>query len=175
MEEANLADWFSAVGSVAGVAVSVVLFWRSRSERKETASTIARGAALAVLPAFRIAEHSLTWSLGQLKDGRKPHYIGTDEDSIGFGVGWLAGDFDRFQHVLTSISQLGPASRSAQRAFHHYRELRDDLRGYDQEHLLEHESPSYEGDAWRATYDRIRRTELEMKAAVAQIVTLLQN
>lgn len=168
------ADWFSAVSSAAGVGVSVALFWKSREERKEASSIAAGGAALAALPAFRVAQESLTWSLDQLKAGRKPHYIG-DEEGRRFGIGWLRSDFTNFEKVLPTLSQLGPASRAAQRAYHHYRELRDDLAGYQHQDIWEGEHPDYSGENWRGTYARLERTESEMRGAVKQIVKLLHR
>lgn len=174
MEWGNVADWVSAIGSLLAVAVSVGLFAASQADRRASDAASARNAALMVLPHFREAERSLSWSLAQLESGKDPSLIGVDESGADFSVGYLRREFSSFSACLPAIGQLGAAVRDAQVAFQHYRELSEDLEGYQQQDVWPGDRITYDLPGWPKTYGLLEQAEQKMRKAVAEIVRLLQ-
>ena len=174
MESGNVADWVSAIGSLLAVGVSVGLYAASQADRRASDASNARNAALMVLPHFRDAERSLTWSLEQLQSGKNPSSIGVDESGANISIGHLRREFGRFSACLPAIAQLGAAVRDAQVAFQHYRELSEDLEGYEQQDVWPGDRITYDLPGWTKTYDLLRQAEERVRKAVSAITRLLQ-
>ncbi|MCU0996844.1 hypothetical protein [Stenotrophomonas maltophilia] len=174
MQETNLADWLSAVGSVGAVIVSVGLFYASQRDRLQSERAQARNAALLVLPQFRNAASTLTWTLDRVVNGYDPRNLGSDEDGR-IELGFLRRSFAVFEPVLPAIGILGVSAPATQQAFHLFRKLRDDVDSYYDDDFPQDAVAAFDGDAWAETQDLLKKADAKMSLAIAQMLMLLES
>ncbi len=174
MQETNLADWLSAIGSVGAVIVSVGLFRASERNRRLSERAEARNAALLVLPRFSDAARTLTWTLDRIVNGHDPRNLGSDESGK-IELGYLRASFLEFEAVLPAIGILGVSAPATQHAFHLFRKLRDDVDGYYDDDFPQSAVVAFKGEAWAETQELLRNAEANMRSAIEQMLRLLES
>ena len=110
------AAWVQAVGAVLALVVAIWLNRMDAEERRQEKEAVARNAALAILPYLQEAHDTLEWALRQLKAGRHPSEIGTNEDGENIELGLLKILTDGLKATFPFAAQAGRAARSTQGA-----------------------------------------------------------
>ncbi|WP_192278322.1 hypothetical protein [Xanthomonas sp. XNM01] len=147
--------------------VAVYLHLLTRQEVRRQARIAARSAALAMLPAFRDASSSFTWTIQQLADGKPPDAIGRTPYNENISVGDLRDHHTQISALAPAMPQLGHDAIEVQHALRALQILDANLAGYA--YGAWDDDSIYVGETWPASRKLIDETGAAIREALERL------